>query len=337
MKEENKLFKYDYKRELLSVIVLTYKQKEYFYETLLSIFEQDYAKIELIISDDGTPNYNEEAVKKFVKENQGSNLVSFQIIHHESNVGTVRNINGALALTQGEYIKIIGGDDSYPIPSTFSKQVAALKSKQEYLATVGMAQQCDYKMVPIKDERVDRSNEDLPKVLKMDYIEARKYIKKRDIFPIAIQAICYKRDFFVRNGFCDEDYILIDDSPSVLKILMEIPRIHYMDEYTVNHRSNVGISTSKEFFAPRRLLYYKDCVTYCKKEICTHPEIYGKFRSVETLRLNEFIYNMALAKKEGKNDVQKLIIGLKYFDSILYYVLSNPQKFKKRVIHRFGK
>ncbi|MCR5202178.1 MAG: glycosyltransferase family 2 protein [Lachnospiraceae bacterium] len=204
----------DYEKGLLSVIVVTYNQKEFFYETLSSILNQDYRYIELIIADDGTLNFDEGNIKKFIDDKKNKNIIKYRILHNKENIGTVRNINNALKKSTGEFIKIIGGDDTYPNSSTFSSQIKVLLSNERLLATVGMAQQCDYNMNPIKDERVDKSNKYMPNILKMDYDKARKTIFKNDIFPIAIQAVCYRREFFVKNGLCDEDYVLIDDSPS---------------------------------------------------------------------------------------------------------------------------
>lgn len=50
-------------KEWISLIVLTYRFFSGIYNTLDSIFEQDYPSIELIISDDGSPDSDEELKK----------------------------------------------------------------------------------------------------------------------------------------------------------------------------------------------------------------------------------------------------------------------------------
>lgn len=336
MSDSNKAqFKYDYEEGLLSSIIVTYNSGKYLYEAIDSILNQDYSRIELIISDDGTKDFDADSIRSYINNKKRDNITRITIIHREKNIGTVRNINNALSITHGEYIKLLGGDDSYPEKTTFSKQVNSIR-KNGSIASIGMARQCNNVMQPIADERVDRSNADLPTVLKMDYKNARKYIAKRDIFPIAIQAVCYHRNFFLKKGFCDESYILIDDASSALMLLQEAKYVTYMDEYTVNHRAKVGISSSREFFAPRRLLYYKDCVTFAEKEIDSYPEIFGYVYRKENVRINKFVYEMAKAKFESRNKLYLAIIIIKYIDAIFYYILTNTRKFIKRIIERFS-
>lgn len=337
MNEGNRnLFKFDFEAGLLSSIIVTYNSGDYLFEAIDSVIEQDYPAIELIISDDGTKGFNVDLIQDYIDNKKRENLKKVSILHREKNIGTVRNINNALSLTKGEYIKLLGGDDSYPRTNTFSLQVDSIINSGS-IASIGKAQQCNNVMQPIADERVDRSNSDLPIVLNMEYKDARKYIAKRDIFPIAIQAVCYHRNFFLKKGFCDESYVLIDDASSALMLLQEARNVTYIDEYTVNHRAKVGISSSRELFAPRRLLYYMDCVTFAKKEIDSHPEIFGFLYRKENVRINKFVYEMAKGKSESKNKFYLTITIGKYLDAIIYYILTNTRKFTKRLVERFSR
>ena len=333
-KTKNKsLFINSCKKGLLSSIIVTFNSEKYMFDAIQSVLNQDYPEIELIISDDGSRDFDEQAIRNYIDNNKNNNIVNTIIIHREKNLGTVRNINYALKNVSGEFIKILGGDDTYPDNRVFSKQVQIIQGNNS-LAVVGKAKQCNDVMEPIYDSRVERSNKGLPVVLSMDYKSARKYISKQDIFPIAIQAVCYKRSFFERNGFCDEDYVLIDDAPSALMILKESKNISYMDAYTVNHRAKVGISSSRELFAARRLLYYKDCVKYAKKEVDAYPDIYNFLYRKENVRINEFVYKAAKIKADKKSSINIGLLGIMYIDAIIYYICANPKKFIARIMDR---
>lgn len=331
----NILFLNSCKPGLLSSIIVTYNSEKYMYEAIESVLKQDYPEIELIISDDGSRIFDEQSIRNYIDKHKGNNLVNTIIIHREKNIGTVRNINFALQRVSGEFIKILGGDDIYPDSEVFSKQVKLIR-ETDALAVVGKAQQCNEVMEPIYDARVERSNNGLAVVLAMDYKSARKYISKNDIFPIAIQAVCYKRSFFEKNGFCDEDYMLIDDAPSALMILKEGKKVAYMDSYAVNHRAKVGISSSRELFAARRILYYKDCVTYAKKEIDAYPDIYSYVYRKGNVRINEFVYKAAKIKADKKGIAHIGLLGIQYLDAIIYYIISNPKKFFIRIRDRLS-
>lgn len=41
--------------KLFSVVILQYKQPEFWKEAAFSVLKQDYPRIEIIVSDDGTP------------------------------------------------------------------------------------------------------------------------------------------------------------------------------------------------------------------------------------------------------------------------------------------
>lgn len=326
-------FEYPYEYGLVSAIILSYNSGDFLIEAIDSVIQQDYPMIELIITDDGSDDFCENTLREYIEKNKQNNILKYSIIHREQNIGTVKNINYALAISKGEYIKILGGDDTYPIPNIFSQQVKCIQDSNTIVA-IGKLQQCNHKMEPIYDERVERSNSDLRKVLQMEYTAARRYIANRDIFPIANQAVCYHRKFFEKKGFCDEDFILIEDISLALKILSEAENASFMDVFTVNHRAKVGISTSRELFAPRRLLYYHDCITFALKEIDSHPEIYGFVYRKENLRVSTLIYKLAKAKKEEKGLLSLFFIGIQYLDTIIYYIVSNPKKFFRRIKER---
>ncbi|WP_040213532.1 glycosyltransferase family 2 protein [Clostridium polynesiense] len=326
-------FKNEVIKDMVSVILLSYNSGEYLFEAIESVIKQDYPLIELIISDDGSKDFDEEKIRLYIDNNANGN-VTYSIIHREKNIGTVKNINNALAISRGEYIRILGGDDTYPVPDAFSKMIELLK-KDNSIAVVGKLEQCDHMMNSLYDPRVEKSNNALEKVLHMDYISGRRYIAKKDIFPIANQAVCYRRDFFADGGFCDEKYVLIEDIALANRLLAANKKLSFFNDYSVKHRAKVGISTSRELFAPRRLLYYQDCITYAQLDIAKHPEIYGKIYCTEQVRLSKFVYDMAKAKEDGKSVIKQAGIMLTYVDTIFYYVLTNTRKFLRRMKERF--
>lgn len=330
---EKELFYNSQIKGLLTSIIVTYNSEKYMYEAIDSVLDQDYPHIEMIVADDGSTDFCESTVERYISERSQGNIDNVVIIHRKQNIGTVRNINDALAHSRGEFIKILGGDDTYPTKYVFSKQVAMMQKKQKQVV-IGKTQQCDDKMHPIFDERVEKSNNALHTVLNMGYVEARRYITKKDIFPIAIQAVCYHRDFFVKNGFCDEDYLVIEDAFLALVVLKNAKNVIDMNEYTVKHRASVGISTSQELFATRRILYYRDCLTYAKKEVDNFPEIYGFLYRKENLRFNKFVYTVVKKKCEGKGNFSVILTSIYYFDAIIYYIFNNPKKFYSRIKER---
>lgn len=323
--------------DLISVIVVTYKQQDYLYQTLDSILMQNYEYIELIIADDGTPDLQVEKLGNYIDEKNRGNIKDYKILYDGKNRGTVRNINRALAVTKGDFIKVIGGDDTYVDELVFFHEVEFLRAHKDLYGAISKCQQCDAFMNPIKDERVEKSNANIANVLRMNYDRARKYIAQNDIFPIAVQATIFTREYYEKNGGCDEDYLVIDDSPTVLKILQNHKRFSFLDIFSVKHRSNVGISTSREMFSPKRMKYYRDCMTYDRKEIRPNPAIYGKSYSIFMPEVNQYVYEMAREKANGDNNAKLVFLTLKHSPALVYYFVHNSKKVIRRVRHAKSK
>lgn len=76
---------------------------------------QSYENIELIISDDGSPEFSVELpkLKKFVEENNRGNITSIVFNSIPVNVGTVKNLNRAIDLSTGKYVKTIAAEDVF--------------------------------------------------------------------------------------------------------------------------------------------------------------------------------------------------------------------------------
>lgn len=113
---------------LISVIITTYNQKQYLNETLDSIFFQKYSNIEIVIQDDFSNAFDSKYFIKYISENNKGNITNVIINHNEINLGTVKNINLGITTSNGQYIKIIAGDDAFYDSDVFEKQIMYLST-----------------------------------------------------------------------------------------------------------------------------------------------------------------------------------------------------------------
>lgn len=333
---KEKIYSSEDNKNLVSCVLITYKQSKYIFDCIASVLNQENVKVQLIISDDGSPDYSSEEIENYVDAKHTSNLVSVTYLHHEINVGTVRNINGAIKRAKGEFIKIIGGDDAYPECDVFAEQLKCFFDNPQKLVVVGKIQDTDERLQPVANDRIDNGNILLSHIFDMDYVAARKEMNKKNLFPIANQATCFRKEFFEKYGLCDEKYRVVEDAELALRILEHKSEAMVVDKVCVLHRQKGGISTSRIMFEPRRLSYYEDFVTFSKIQSETHPEVFDFVSRFEIPRVNKFIYEMALAKSKQKNDFQKLGIIIRYCDAILYYMVSKPKRLLQRIKDRFS-
>lgn len=112
---------------LVSVNVVSFNAEKFIIETLDSIYNQTYQNIELIISDDASPDNTVELCRKWLEEHR-SRFTRSELLTVEKNIGVTANCNRALETSHGEYWKIIGSDDLL-LPECIAKCVAYMQVK----------------------------------------------------------------------------------------------------------------------------------------------------------------------------------------------------------------
>jgi glycosyltransferase involved in cell wall biosynthesis len=103
----------------VSVLVITYNQKEFIRETIESVLDQSYENIEYVIADDGSTDGTAAIIDEYASKFPGV----IKAITNCPNLGITKNSNRGLALCTGEYIALQGGDDVF-FTEKVKKQVA---------------------------------------------------------------------------------------------------------------------------------------------------------------------------------------------------------------------
>ena len=91
---------------LVSVIVMCYQHGAYVQEAIESVLTQDYAAIELIVSDDGSTDESQQVIKALARQHP-----QIKTVLHAQNQGYTRSFNQAWRQSQGEYIIDLAADD----------------------------------------------------------------------------------------------------------------------------------------------------------------------------------------------------------------------------------
>ncbi len=94
------------KNPLVSIICLCHNHETYVREALISVLNQDYASIELIIVDDGSTDKSVDKIESFLKSNP---LVAF--IKNDLPKGNCTAFNQGLAKCSGEFVIDLAADD----------------------------------------------------------------------------------------------------------------------------------------------------------------------------------------------------------------------------------
>lgn len=119
-------------KPLVSLAIFTYKQENFILETLQGAISQDYENLEIILSDDNSPDNTFNIIQDFFKHYNGKHKIVLN--HNECNLGLGGHVSKVLTeLCHGEYIILHGGDDislphrvSYSVDRMISTGVSSM-------------------------------------------------------------------------------------------------------------------------------------------------------------------------------------------------------------------
>jgi len=108
---------------LVSIITPAYNQAAYIEETIRSILDQNYPRIEYIILDDGSTDNTADILKKY-----GENL----IWETHANMGEALTVNKGFRMVQGDFVVVVNSDDIL-LPGAVDVAVAFMQSHPDIL------------------------------------------------------------------------------------------------------------------------------------------------------------------------------------------------------------
>lgn len=242
-------------KDLISVVLLTYRNIFGLYPTLDSIFQQDYPKIEIVISDDGSPNAAKELeeVRAYIECHKTPQIVNVVIHSMPVNVGTVKNLNNGIRLSTGEYIKQLDAEDTFNAPDVLSKY-------RRFLDESGCLV-CIAKVRGVDDNgnyhyNLASCENDYDTLSRFTPDQMRDRLFARNCLPAP--AFFYRRELFEQNGFFPEDIRLIEDYPYWIILSMNQVKFAFLDERLIDYRLS-GVSSSghygKAFMKDMFLIY----------------------------------------------------------------------------------
>ncbi len=119
----------------VSVVIPTYKHRDFVRATLDSVFAQTYTDHEVIVVNDGSPDDTAEVLRPLVEAGRIRYIA-------QENQGQAAARNRGIAEAQGEFIALLDDDDQWP-PDKLQWQVEALASHRDVGMVAGPADTFD--------------------------------------------------------------------------------------------------------------------------------------------------------------------------------------------------
>jgi glycosyltransferase involved in cell wall biosynthesis len=116
----------------VSVVMITYGHQDFIEEAINGVLMQECEfNLELIISNDNSPDNTDVIVKNIIKNHKKSNQIKY--FKHEKNLGMMPNFIFALQQAKGKYIALCEGDDYWVNKFKIQKQVDFLDKNQDFI------------------------------------------------------------------------------------------------------------------------------------------------------------------------------------------------------------
>lgn len=266
--------------KLVSVVMPTYKEKGGLRRAVLSVLDQTYSDVELIVVDDNDP---QSEFRKRTELVMGEFLNNPKVIYlkHEKNKNGAAARNTGICASHGDYIAFLDDDDWF-LKEKIEKQVAYLEQHQEYSAVYNYALR-DGKQIPTTPYEGDNS-----KPLLM--MQTRMYTPSLCFRAEAIKDI---------NGF-DESFRRHQDYEMLLRFFAARYRIGCLKEYLTELGVNMGenIPNSEKMFELKQYFFDKfedTIVKLAESDKSFRRRVYAKhYGSVAWYALKNKNYELAI-------------------------------------------
>lgn len=234
--------------KLVSVPVLTYNAAEFVVETLESIFNQTYKKIELIVSDDCSKDQTVAIVNEWCSEARVKERFSnIKIITVPKNTGIPANFNRCAKACSGEWMKMISGDDAL-MPNCVADNIDFVTKNPDVKALYS------YNKVyrnDFKEENFIRLNPGVPptNIISPELTASDQYklLIQGDKIPFT-PSLFLNTKALLSTGLPDED-LFSEDYQNKLALTRSGYKLHFMEKETVLYRQhdNATNNTVKEY------------------------------------------------------------------------------------------
>lgn len=309
-------------KELISVIVPIYKVEKYLEECILSIVNQTYKNLEIILIDDGSPDKCGSMCNEYAKKDK-----RIKVIHKENKgISSARNLG--IEMATGEYIFFVDSDD-YLFKTSIEK---LYKDIIEYDADISIGGVQD--SITIYNP---------PKVKKVvDKIDGLKLFFTEKIFKCTVWAKLYKRSLIENERF-DEEKKLVEDfdfSYRILKkssktVINTYERVYF---YRIREDSLMRQKYSKDF--EKEIDFSEEVLFDVEKSF---PELKNyairRYQRVIVSCIDKYF-----REKGNTNDVSYLFIRLKkypnkldIFQRLKLFMLLHCKEITRRIYIHYGK
>lgn len=257
-------------KQIITVGIASYNNYIYLKEAVDSVLKQDYSYIEVIISNDGSSDFNEMEIREYIEKHKKENIVNYIINNHETNQGTVRNVNYIRRNATGEFLMLMAADDALYDETVLSSFVGEFNrlGDDAYIISAQTAM-CGEKLDEVRS--YEPSTDGIQAIKNMTPEEM--FSRLSHTFTIPTTSTCYRMSLYDLVGPYSEEYFIIEDAPLYLKMARMGLKFHWLDGMIAARHRDGGIShgNSKNTSESYRKYRYDEVLIF-KNEILPYQD-----------------------------------------------------------------
>lgn len=212
----------------VSIIIPVFNVEAYIERCLLSVFNQVYQNIEIILVDDCGPDNSMSVAKKVIDSHPFGYKV--RTIEHKHNRGLSAARNTGTKSATGDYVYYLDSDDEIPPYSIQSLIDLALKYPEVEIV------QGNTQTMPVPPKEKDWRNilyKGFPEYVDCnEWIYLHFYDNKEEHIPMNATNKLIKRKFMVDNDFFFKEGIIHEDDMWMFLVVKKLNSIAFTTKYT---------------------------------------------------------------------------------------------------------
>ena len=240
---------------LVAIIIVTYNSAQFVIETLESAKAQSWQNIELIISDDCSPDNTVELCTNWIANNK-DRFVRTEILTVSQNGGVSASCNRSIKAAQTDWIKFIAGDDIL-LPNCIAANMKFVTENPE--AKIIFSEVLLYE----NDFKEENFLKVMPGSFPMNIMNPAFSAVEQNQLLLLSDRIHFTPSYFfnriplVALGGYDEGNRVIEDYPMWLKLTRAGNKLYFFKTPTVGYRQHQAAANNKVEYGIFKPLFLK--------------------------------------------------------------------------------
>ena len=237
----------------VSVTIACYNVEKYIKECLLSVLNQDFDSMEVLVCDDCSTDNSLAIVGRIVKEHPRGNIV--RIIRGEKNMGTAAIRNAGIDNAKGKYLLFLDGDD-YLSENAVPILYRRMKDTDSEMVMGNHTLFIDEDNLN-NVSSYNHSTEYPSEVINCHFAIA-EWMKRRNTqyYPVALWNKLFNRSFLLNNNIrCKLSHSIIDDIYFAHQTMIKARKIAIVEDVTMFWRHRNGSAMHIDVREDRMRIY----------------------------------------------------------------------------------